>query len=725
MRKTALRVSTTVRVLAATAFLALAGMAGRSRGDEASEAWSQGNAACLRGDFDLAVRRYSDAIRLKPNDVGAWSPDHARTGRVGRPWPNLYNNRGYAYLRKGDVDKAIADYDEAIRLDPKYAKACFFRGSAWENKGDWDKAVADYTRAVRLDSRYAREYCDRGLWAKEPALSGHGLPTMPQPAKSGDPGPTEAARGGNFFVAPNGDDRNPGTIDRPWATLYKAHQWVRPGETINLRAGTYEAMINWTKSGTPTAPITIQAYNGEDATLQSSEQYKWTHVADPAFGDCWKVAIPYRRIRYPGLQHAVFEDAAAAATNPRVQIWAIVKGGHMCGSLYAAAHFARPQAAPGLPPADKDGNLAYDVTWYDPSTKTLWFKSGPSRVTDPSRQLYVTSTSSGQFSTEASYLKLKDLKFKYLYYFHQQNTPAGCDIENCEIKHAGGGICGSAVRCTYTSLFIDKVGDWMTWVKDRYWTGGYTAHCFYFNGTRCFVSNCFFGRSNKGGPIQNYPEGVTENVFESNVLYNSCGRSIFMGSGKNYVTNNISLEKTYGMGPWGSMQGFTFANNYSEAADPFGFVFHETGNGAYAGTFEKFTIAGNVFNNTGGCIDYRGNIVDAKPCKIDGNVYLGNPHWHVGLTQANPPLIGFQDCTSYKSYVGALRALPGCAAWEKKSQASSAAPRFDFASFDAFLDSDPPLAAVLLKARQYVKGVIAPFPGAGPALGTAAAENGG
>ena len=72
-----------------------------------------------------------------------------------------------------------------------------------------------------------------------------------------------------------------------------------------------------------------------------------------------------------------------------------------------------------------------------------------------------------------------------------------------------------------------------------------------------------------------------------------------------------------------------------------------------------------------------------------------------------------------------LQALPNCAAWEKKSQASSAAPRFDFASFDALLDSDPPLAAVLPKIRQYVKGVIAPFPGAGPAIEATAAGDGG
>ena len=58
----------------------------------------------------------------------------------------------------------------------------------------------------------------------------------------------------------------------------------------------------------------------------------------------------------------------------------------------------------------------------------------------------------------------------------------------------------------------------------------------------------------------------TGNVFDGNVLYNSNGGSIFMGSGKNYITNNVSLQKAAGMGPYVSMQGFTFANNYSEGS---------------------------------------------------------------------------------------------------------------------------------------------------------------
>jgi tetratricopeptide (TPR) repeat protein len=50
--------------------------------------------------------------------------------------PVLYNNRGIAYRAKGDLDRAISDYSEAIRLDPSYDIAYFNRGRARYLKRD-------------------------------------------------------------------------------------------------------------------------------------------------------------------------------------------------------------------------------------------------------------------------------------------------------------------------------------------------------------------------------------------------------------------------------------------------------------------------------------------------------------------------------------------------------------------------------------------------------------
>ena len=63
----------------------------------------------------------------------------------------------------GRYDKAIADYDEAIRLNPNDASAYYERGQAWHSKDDLDKAIADYDEAIRLDPRHARAYTIRGI----------------------------------------------------------------------------------------------------------------------------------------------------------------------------------------------------------------------------------------------------------------------------------------------------------------------------------------------------------------------------------------------------------------------------------------------------------------------------------------------------------------------------------------------------------------------------------
>jgi tetratricopeptide (TPR) repeat protein/S1-C subfamily serine protease len=72
-----------------------------------------------------------------------------------------FTERGLLFLKARAHERAIRDFDGAIRLDPKYAPAWSERGRAYHLKGDNDRAVADCTEALRLDDRLVTAYCHR------------------------------------------------------------------------------------------------------------------------------------------------------------------------------------------------------------------------------------------------------------------------------------------------------------------------------------------------------------------------------------------------------------------------------------------------------------------------------------------------------------------------------------------------------------------------------------
>src|SRR5262249_641411 len=62
---------------------------------------------------------------------------------------------------KSEFQKASADYDEAIRIDPKFTHAYANRGDVWLAQEDYDRAIADYTDAIRIDPGAAYAFSGR------------------------------------------------------------------------------------------------------------------------------------------------------------------------------------------------------------------------------------------------------------------------------------------------------------------------------------------------------------------------------------------------------------------------------------------------------------------------------------------------------------------------------------------------------------------------------------
>ncbi|HEY9673283.1 MAG TPA: right-handed parallel beta-helix repeat-containing protein [Waterburya sp.] len=77
----------------------------------------------------------------------------------------------------------------------------------------------------------------------------------------------------SYYVATNGSDDNPGTIDLPLATLSQAATKAASGDTVNVRGGTYTfSKTQYIGSaGIANAPITYQAYPGEKVILDGSQ----------------------------------------------------------------------------------------------------------------------------------------------------------------------------------------------------------------------------------------------------------------------------------------------------------------------------------------------------------------------------------------------------------------------------------------------------------------------
>ncbi|MDQ3710689.1 MAG: TonB family protein [Acidobacteriota bacterium] len=67
----------------------------------------------------------------------------------------FYRKRGDDYTGKGEYDRAILDYNEAIRLNPQDAVAYYSRGFAYHYKNDQDRAFENYKTAIQLKNEFA------------------------------------------------------------------------------------------------------------------------------------------------------------------------------------------------------------------------------------------------------------------------------------------------------------------------------------------------------------------------------------------------------------------------------------------------------------------------------------------------------------------------------------------------------------------------------------------
>jgi len=98
--------------------------------------FESGEAFIRNGDLERAIEEFSTAIALIPT------------------YGYGYSGRGNAQYQIGEYQKAIADFDQSIILDPRLASALKRRGLAYRQLEEFESAKQDIDAACSLDSQF-------------------------------------------------------------------------------------------------------------------------------------------------------------------------------------------------------------------------------------------------------------------------------------------------------------------------------------------------------------------------------------------------------------------------------------------------------------------------------------------------------------------------------------------------------------------------------------------
>ncbi|MFN0055334.1 MAG: tetratricopeptide repeat protein [Planctomycetales bacterium] len=103
-----------------------------------------------QGELDAALEDSAQAIRMDGSRAPYW------------------NTRGNVWRAKRDVKNAVEAFNQAIRLQPEDAALFKNRGNVWSDQRSFDKAIADYSAALQLDPNDADTYNNRGsMWMQK------------------------------------------------------------------------------------------------------------------------------------------------------------------------------------------------------------------------------------------------------------------------------------------------------------------------------------------------------------------------------------------------------------------------------------------------------------------------------------------------------------------------------------------------------------------------------
>ena len=106
----------------------------------------------------LGPSKYDDAIMDGASNLNTGKPEKAledfnRAIKIDPKIAAGYLGRANTLNVMGRYEESIEDYDRTIEINPKLANAFVNRGSAYSHLGQYEKAIADYEKGLELDPK--------------------------------------------------------------------------------------------------------------------------------------------------------------------------------------------------------------------------------------------------------------------------------------------------------------------------------------------------------------------------------------------------------------------------------------------------------------------------------------------------------------------------------------------------------------------------------------------
>lgn len=111
----------------------------------ANKTHEKGHELLINGKYNEAIALFTDALEINPNH------------------PDIYSDRGVAYLHLKNEQNCMEDLDTALTLQPEYSFRFASRAYAKDFFGNTEAAIEDYEKAVALDPEDAVAHNNLGL----------------------------------------------------------------------------------------------------------------------------------------------------------------------------------------------------------------------------------------------------------------------------------------------------------------------------------------------------------------------------------------------------------------------------------------------------------------------------------------------------------------------------------------------------------------------------------